>query len=1136
MDNATPNTPFDYNAELAQSIANIAPLVSSQHGAQFTPQKSGLSFVDNSPQQSSSGGALSKFGHFLGGLFSETGHMAVGAGKWLEKQTVEMAEAPFKFGASLAHQIQDNMLLDQNMKQIQQQSAVTDRLNDEYKAGRITAEQYKQALQDNFNTLQDLARRAQIYGQMGKEDFSTSVKSGVETVSDIVTVLTGGLGKSADVALTSDGLVPVLGVTDYLKSSAADVYLNHVEPVINKFASDSKLFSNLSTAAQHALQTATAEVVSSETAMGASQVARATIVNIALKYPIYFDYLSNTGEKLYNELDQKKYGDAVRTLAFNSALALSGGPIGWAMKHGGQAFRYVSARTFVQTPFLDSLSRMVGDKDPQGFFNAVAKLSPEARGEAAKGLSAVEATNIAAVGGHDATAAALRVVRGMRSQYEALDWAQLTHEQALKDMVNFAKNQRIADEWGKKLGRNLTVGRFDVRDKTQIAKQLADAPLDTRLSTWEQMKLENPDKPWANNANFDRQIRGLIEKHPDGEDLGTAIQNIKAATAIEGVPKTILSQMAKDGYVVIQPSKLDAPFVEGSGKITSSFAHETNDIFLKAVKPLPVLSTLGQTLTRLGLSPNASTQTVYEMFSVTLADNIKNTSAIFKDMAGESTSQQADMLIKKLSSYAHDENRKGLFSKTPIMDLRQMTNKDIQTALGVPRATAREVQDAITQAYIQVPLAVRGLGDKAVDLLYKAPGVGSFARRFFRVQGAARFSWNPFFQYLRVAPKTEILTSAEGGGYINAIFQGHIREIKDIRQGLRDIGAFEEKAGFSLSTEAVGAEGTSATRNLNHKLLPIQERSIAGLIAAQADRVGMDWHSYVHNFPQNVRDTVQSIAQYDRSANFINSPLARTLNIAFFPFRFDAKVAGIFAKSLARQNPLMQVAVINGLYRAHNWLNSPEGQVWYSQNATAIGVFNYITPTATFAEVFSALTPGHDHSLGNFGELGGLPFGWIPQLLDSEGITHFNQPYVTAQGVEIPDYIPATTRGQAAIAIQDFVTSIFSYPGATAGLPSKSKITRTIGEGLTGANTSDFNKVLRPLSNDQQDFINNVASKSKTSTSSSPQPLRGTVTVPQGSSPLQTPPQRSTGSKTRKKKESEFTPALLPGQTELGQL
>lgn len=1082
----------------------------------------------------SGGGALSNFEHFLGGLGSQIGHLAGGAVSWLGHNALNMVEAPVKLGEGIGHGITDRLVLDDIQKQNQQISGKIQSLAQQYKSGAINKKEYVLGLKEIGQDSTQLSKESAGMVNKVTLDQKASTEALINTASGLITIMaTGAVPTGVKIGAEGVALQPAEAKTaaDWLTSKVTNTFFEPAVTAIQKVAANPEVFKALDSTTQQILQRSTAEVVAQSANMTAGQIARTTAVNLALKYPIYFNYLSSTAGQVYHELDQKKYGDAIRTLAFNAALVLSGGPIGQAIKYGGKTLGGITERTFGQTSFWDELSKYYGDQTTSGFARAIAKQAnaiedPVAKSEFIKNLAAVEATNVNAAG--DAIAAAARVARGMRGTY-GFDLTTVSHDQAITDMVNYAKNFRIANEVaeGKGLGQ-LAIGRVDARDLNSISAKLS--PLDgpgNRLQMWEELKAQNPNQAWANNVNFDRQIKDIIAVHEDPASLDNAIRNIRAQFSVPGFPESVAKQMAKEGYFPIKPTKLEAPFKEGGDKLLT--AHGNEDFFIKTVQPLPVLGSVGALFTGMGLSPQASGERVYQYFNDYLSKNLESSGVISK-IQGEDIQQTSDVLVKRLSDYAH-----GL--KVPETDLRMLTNKQIRTALGTSRAEASNVQQAIARAYIQVPLAVRGLGDRAVDWTYGLPGSSSLMRRYLRIQGALRFSFNPFFQYLRVIPKTEMLSEAEGGGYVSSIFAGRAQEIEDIRQGLRAGGLLDQVGhlGNVDSAEAVDYAGFVG-RNLNKKLLPMQERSIAGLIDSQAQRMGMDWRDYVAQYPHQARDTIQMIAEYDRKSSFLNSPLARTLNIAIFPFRFDTKVAMIFGRSLARSDLLTQVAVVNGMFKAHDFLNSPEGKAWYSKNADAIGLFKYITPIASLNEAFQSLLPGHDHSLGNFGELGGLPFGWIPQILDSEGLTNFNQPGVDAKtGNMIPNYVPKTAKGQMAIAVQDFLGMLFSYPGATVGLPSKTSITRNFALGLTGADKKTDLSLTTPEPNAQQKEYQQSIQKPlppESSQSPSPNTLEVTPTSPSAASKIQ--PKIKSSSK--KLKKSDYPVMLPPGQTQAGVL
>ena len=1144
--------------QLQGDIKALAPLATQWHGAQ-----TGVSIAQYTPTPStSSQSGLSKFAHFIGGAAGEVGHITASVGKWIGEQGKQMVMAPIDYGSNLAHGWLDKSEMSQIAAQSQQDTDKLATITKEYKAGRISATQYKISLNSINQDLMFTQKQGQGMANRLKADQNQSVRATINTATDLVTILTAGFGKATGLAtdgdITMTGIRPYAAVgaksaADYLTSVNANAFLSDVETGLTRLATDPEAFAKLSPMAQKAIQGATAEVLSQAgERMTAAQIARASAVNLALKYPIYFNWMSSTGKQLYTELDQKKYGAAVRTLAFNAALVLSGGPIGRAVDVIGKGFSGAVSGVFGRTSFLDELSKGIGNGVASGLFDAINKLPEAERADAIKQMSAVEATNMRAAG-NDAVAAAWRVLDGM-SSYEGASMSTFSHDEALANMMNFAKAQRLASETASDLGLGpVTVGRVDARSLTKISAALNSVDAVDRPSVWENLKSMNPNQAWANNVNLDKQIKTLISEHQDAITLDGAIRNIKAGFFVKGFDKGVAKTLSKMGYIPIQPSTIEAPFQEGIGKLSSRFA-ENSDFFTHTVQPLPVLSHIGAMLTAGGLSPTESSQRVYELFNQNVVEALAKTDVFgAKRMIGENDAQTADYLIKKLSDYSHDLSGRKLPIKAPITDLRQLTTSDVMHALDVNASDARSVKYALRDAMLKVPLSVRGMGDRIMDINYKW---NPASKAYARLQGALRFAWNPFFQ-VKLATKTEFLAQMQAGGKlppisgIASVFSKEYGDLDNIRSILRSSGIFEESStryGALGGSEAV-QEGSAVGANLTHHMLPIQEKSIAGLVATQAEKANMDVQSFVDAFPNEVRDTVQTIVGYDRRSQLLNSPLMRTLNFAFFPARFETKVAMITAKALAQTSTMTQIAVIKGFYNGSNWLRSNEGQAWYSQNANVIGMFQYFSPSSTLSSISQALTGLSQHSLsetvGAF-ELGGLPFGWIPQLLDAEGLTHFGQSYVNpTTGAVALDYVPVTARGQLQTAISDMLGGLFTYPGSTVGLPSKGTVTRYAATAITGGkSTADFQTSTPPISQQQQNF-QQVIQGLAGNRANSPAPLA----TPQTTSVIHVPAEPSTnlapklkagttasGAKAKKLKKAQFTPYLLPGQTKLGQL
>jgi hypothetical protein len=1162
------------NAALNSAVGQAAPLAPQWHGVLQTQAPDQVFNQVKAP--SANTGIVSKFAHFVGGVATETAHVAEGAASLVGHSLASMGTSVVRYPEGIYRGLSDRSQINQTIHQTQQNSAQLDNLHNLYKSGRINKADYQSGLNDLIKQENQLTQ-----GQVGldnrvKVDQQNAVQSTIDLSSAILTVATLGTGAVLSAsAKTLMGDTGVKAATDFLTSSSAESLFAGAESALKNVAADKAAFEAISPAAQNAARTAVLGTVQNAgTRITAGQLARSAAIKLAFTAPLTYSALSQTGTQLYNELDQQKYGSAVRTAAFNAALFLVGGPIGHALGKMGAGAK---SAVFGQTSFWDELSKYYGNGSADGFTRAVqsitSKMTPEDAKQYVQNLSAVEATNVKAMGGNVADAAA-RIAGGMKNVY-GFDLNTVDHETALQDMAKFAKNQRLASDTAKQLGmKGITAGRFDARDKNLIAARLAPAMEASGSSSahqaWEDLKTANPNQSWSNNINLDKQIKDIIDRSKTSGELDQNIRSIKAAFTPKGFPSFVAKEMAKDGYIPIKPSSLEAPFQEGTGKFGTKFS-PSNDFFVQTVKPLPVLNHLGDALTNMGLSPNASTNMIQTAFNTNLTKNlIESGVGDIGRFAGEEPEQTAQTWIKQLSDYAKAPTRGGMSVggnslRPPITDLRQLTTKDIMSALEVSSSEAKKIGDAISGAMLQVPLSIRGMGDRLVDYARNVPGFN----RYLGLQGAARFAWNPFFK-IKLTMKTESLSQLESGGkiltlpgtntMIRAIAPETYGKIEQTRSALRDAGVFEEKG----KTGFAGAEGFSDTgamsSNLSHKLLPSQERSISSLIIKQAEKAGMTPEQFVHTNPQEIRDSVQAIVGYDRNANFLNSPMARTINYAFFPFRFNLKVAGFMARSLTQQPAIVQFAVLHGLYNASNWLNSQEGQAWYSRNSDVIGLMKYFTPLETIGAVASMLGQ-QPHSISNFGELGGLPFGFIPQLLDAEGITHglTQSPYVSPKtGDAIPSYIPATSKGQLLVAIQEMLGAIYTYPGSTVGLPSKSGIDRNIAIGLTQANKkTDLQSVQPPIPPGLQNFSAAVKSTQQTqpqttqqqqqalpknqqpTPSISPDQTQAGQQVPVQSSPALTTPNKgpaSSKAKTTKLKKSQYKPALLPGQTQYGQL
>lgn len=1142
------NAPVNYGANLGSTLSQVAPLATSFHGA--LSQQGGISQVFNAQATTKAPSIMSQFVGKVESIGKESEHLFTGAADWVLHQGESMVTAVPKFAVNSVKFGIDAFDSHTQSEQVNAMSNKLQTLTDMYKQGNISQSQYKTELNSWMKEQQQLTSRLSDLSTRINTDGGNLEKSSIDATAAVLTVMTAGGAAVADGALDAGESATAA----LLNSSAADTAMSGVEDTVGKLATDAVAFKGAPSIIQSNVKDAVLKTLfNASSNMTSQQIARATASHLLLSYPLTFNAMSSTGQQLYTELQSGKYGDAIKTAAFNAALLLSGGPIGKALQLGGKGLGIAKNAVFGENSGLDELSRQIFNGDSAAAYNFI-KDDPQL----SRNIGATLNTNIAAENG-DIVKGVNRIVNGLRNASWDIDGT--PGETLLKDMDNWASSQRQLTESLVSKGMEpadaarYVVGRWTVSDANYVAAHLtAQTPgivktTEDYLQDWDSLKSANPNASWANNEGLDRQITSILESGNSPGKIDSDIRTIEAQFGnIPNVSKSVARQLAKKGYVGIEPANLEAPFKEGTA-LKTQFTSGSEDFFLKTTQPLPVLDSVGSLLTNVGLSPDAATQRVYDVFSSNMAENLKEADFL-PNIGGYTAEENADGIAKSLANYVH--NMKPSLKSPPVTDYRQLTLKDIQKAIGgISREDAKTVRAVLMDSMLQVPLSVRGLGDKIADLNYKInPTAGAYGR----LQGALRYAWNPFFQ-MRLSYKAEFLSQIEAGGkfptiagtnkMLQIVMPEKYQELDDISKTLESNGIF----GGGYAAEGAD-EQAAGYANLQHELLPGQKRSISGLVGVMADRAEMTPEQFVQSFPNETKDTVRMILQYDPRANFLNSPLARTLNFAFFPFRFNLKVSTIIARQLGKQSLGMQFAVVKGMMQAHQFLSSAEGMQWYSQNADVIGLFKYFSPLETLSSIAQALgaKPGN---VAAYGELGGLPFGWIPGLLNAEGLINTNTPYVNpTTGAIAQQYVPISTRGRAQAAIEDFIGSIFTYPGSTVGLPSKTSLDVKIAQGLVpgGSTNDDFNKITPQLTPQQQQFqqavqqLNGTANQQAATTPGSggptQNPLLPGVNVPVQPSTItnaSTYAKPSSGSSAKKKKAEE-TPYLLPGQSTLGQI
>lgn len=126
---------------------------------------------------------------------------------------------------------------------------------------------------------------------------------------------------------------------------------------------------------------------------------------------------------------------------------------------------------------------------------------------------------------------------------------------------------------------------------------------------------------------------------------------------------------------------------------------------------------------------------------------------------------------------------------------------------------------------------------------------------------------------------------------------------------------------------------------------------------------------------REIQDAVQQVIHYKKG--FQTSPLIKTMNVVWFPFRFQAKTLAVTAKWLGELSPATRLMVINNWVNFANWVGTDEGIEWRRTHQNLFYSFlAYTTAWEQFGDSLDAVSRGQLFG-GNTGLIGGIPFGFV---------------------------------------------------------------------------------------------------------------------------------------------------------------
>lgn len=941
------------------------------------------------------------------------------------------------------------------------------------------AEAYRKSTEE-LGRRQDAVIQAYKTGKMGKEDYLKALKDlgdgfaevskannkivtgpspqkrAMDMVETAATVLSfGSLGVGAvsgGAAYSASKEGGKVAVKELIDQSATSLE----KKMLQSKAVRSLVTRNIEAVAKREGQQIVGESAWQFTKRNMSKVA----ADLLIKRPVF--YQSNIGQtqSLYKNILEHDVKGAATDAAWLGLQMIDGGPIGAIKNLAGYTKSGVKKLTYGNESFIDEASRRFGTRKGEQIAQYV-RDNPSAE----RAWRIMQDGNVEASGGN-----VKRAADNFMANYSWMtddQLAKLTPQQLTQDAENWVKAVDIKKSLVGKFNLSaedvakLTPARWDAAMRTSVADAVKAAGDDKEamLKTVQSFG-DNPAVGFAHNENLMQQIEGIINTSKSADEAAKRIQAIDAALTSGAIPQGIQKKLAKLGFTLVEPVggvlRKDIDF-EDTKKLVSG-AIKNADLFDPSAAPQPTMKSLAGMMKRFGVSPEESNTEAYKKVSESVAHSLAGTeagSAIgFK--VGDDVARGGEVVLSKMQQFV--ENKVGIrgldaisAGKSSLVDIRQMTLGEIQDALKyknqagkytqITRAQAKEVRNAVLKGYQEVPLELRGMGDKIVDTLYR---VNPAQKYYSRIQSAMRYTYNPFF---RVQESAETKIGSHAIAH-NLIWNKSKAQLDEGAKILDEARIFSG----TLPGEAAGDQ---VLGRITANLTPGQKRDLAGAALDIAESQGKPLANLVAENPEAISDALKIIVQYPNKG-ILSSPLARTMNLVFFPMRYNAKVTKVAADVLGKESPAVQKAVIHSLFQFKNWLKSDEGINWQSQNADALQLFSWITPINSITQTLKLLS-GDVHSWGDVGQIGGLPLGVITQILDGQGIISLNRPYVDPKtGNVFPRNIPKTTQARAATALVDVLNTTFTYPGRILGLPGKTAMLRGAVKNFIDTQGSDF--------------------------------------------------------------------------------
>ena len=622
------------------------------------------------------------------------------------------------------------------------------------------------------------------------------------------------------------------------------------------------------------------------------------------------------------------------------------------------------------------------------------------------------------------------------------EWAALSPEQRITHFDNYAKTDLTRRAIHESTGIDIVTVKALPEDYVQaMIATIKEAP-QTVVTELTRILDENFGRDYslyADELGKATTKAALIEKVSKLGDRRSNISFSKFSKETQALAK----QLEKTGYRIGHAPK-NKPVSYAADIFTKADEVVEGAAVASTIVPESAFATrtaFGRWVDKLGLSPNGIVEGAAE-FSYRENFTQRALAGLPRTVKAGRVTIPTAKLFEWIDKNKHLIHQSRVRSTLPLRTVFDVTKNDLISA-GFSPEIAAQIQSISRAALREVPTSITGMGDTVINYVRTLDKgynswMGKIYDTYLKAAYKGRYDWSPFFsmqQFIetkiqagmflrdyRILPGGKTISRVgdwtaeklakrvgETTPYLRKVLDepplGELVAVRDevlgtLQKTMLDYASAPDlinihnaaRKGLGTLKEAADFRQSIKSRNIWYAAFGQSSvRMAATFNKALAEKMGMNLTDALaftyengvkkYNNPQVVqmmREATQSVFHY--SPGILTSPLVKTMNIVWFPFRFQAKTVQLAAKWLNDLTPANRLVAINNWVHFANWAGTDEGIEWRRTNRNVLyNIVAYTTAYEQLGQSAEAVSKGRLFG-GNTGLIGGVPLGFLVNL------------------------------------------------------------------------------------------------------------------------------------------------------------